>query len=854
MLANTACSCLEPGAITILPAEHADASSFEYQVISTPACGEGSAVLITYALTIGLFSSSDEYGRDMMCNFVRASDYFVDACPGGRPPWWDYNTCRTAPLIGPSRSSRVPLRRASREQIAFLLHFVDRAMGLNWTTDAMFPARVFYDAGIDGGSFLGLGKLDLKEMGFSIGSAHRFTRAVESYELIRPLVTPSEDIAFGRAQDSSGRMQFTQQFVGDDYTGQPTTVYLRIDVEQLIEMDEESFEFDLEFGLHASWEDDKISSFCERVGADGRAVSDDDICSDVWQPRFKYVNAVGEPSVIDDSGVTTLPGAQRPWPGWDGPRPNASIGITFQRLRGRFLGSFGFEIFPSDSQNLTVVLRTPTLQTMDKVRLLASAAISENIVQPASWRVASVSIKHSEAQMKWLSSMSSMCSWNVPDTCRSSWCTSAGEDCWAGAYGELCTCSIGEARLTGVTEVDQLGAIYYQYTCCTGGDNIGEMCYGAPAAAAAALSAAADATPSEDLAAAAMAEATTSSVCEWHGTIYPTPVDCGESCEYSNDGNCDDGGLGAEFDGCSLGTDCNDCGSRVGHEHPPNADESYSQNSEYNQNSEITLVIRVERIRNFYLLNYVVMVVALTSLSFFTFFLPSDAIDTRMSISLTVVLSINVFQIMLVERLPDTGYNTNMHWFTILCTLLVVLVCMQNLFIYRANRRYAAKQLLAQRLMLIRKDVKKSNAIKAAQQRFLRRITAHRASAAAASSTLSSATASLGTAVGIRPMVQSSGVKVTPEAWGSEASAPPAEAPFADREVSRTKQPTSMHLRPTKLRHHVRSYANKIDRYADKVASKAAEVADAHSMWVFPLALVIVLSCFDNLNWLLEPK
>jgi hypothetical protein len=37
---------------------------------------------------------------------------------------------------------------------------------------------------------------------------------------------------------------------------------------------------------------------------------------------------------------------------------------------------------------------------------------------------------------------------------------------------------------------------------------------------------------------------------------------CEEHCLYSDDGACDDGGDGAEFAVCSLGTDCRDCGAR----------------------------------------------------------------------------------------------------------------------------------------------------------------------------------------------------------------------------------------------------------------------------------------------------
>ncbi|MEC7985355.1 MAG: MopE-related protein [Myxococcota bacterium] len=37
---------------------------------------------------------------------------------------------------------------------------------------------------------------------------------------------------------------------------------------------------------------------------------------------------------------------------------------------------------------------------------------------------------------------------------------------------------------------------------------------------------------------------------------------CNENCSYSSDGDCDDGGYGADYDNCDLGSDCDDCGPR----------------------------------------------------------------------------------------------------------------------------------------------------------------------------------------------------------------------------------------------------------------------------------------------------
>eukprot|EP00966_Prymnesium_polylepis_P193775 4491223-Prymnesium_polylepis.1 len=38
---------------------------------------------------------------------------------------------------------------------------------------------------------------------------------------------------------------------------------------------------------------------------------------------------------------------------------------------------------------------------------------------------------------------------------------------------------------------------------------------------------------------------------------------CNDLCHYPADGICDDGGDGSQYDACTLGSDCTDCGVRV---------------------------------------------------------------------------------------------------------------------------------------------------------------------------------------------------------------------------------------------------------------------------------------------------
>ena len=50
---------------------------------------------------------------------------------------------------------------------------------------------------------------------------------------------------------------------------------------------------------------------------------------------------------------------------------------------------------------------------------------------------------------------------------------------------------------------------------------------------------------------------------------FAPPPGCGETCNYSADGDCDDGGPGSEFVSCAFASDCNDCGIRAVVDPPP---------------------------------------------------------------------------------------------------------------------------------------------------------------------------------------------------------------------------------------------------------------------------------------------
>ena len=98
----------------------------------------------------------------------------------------------------------------------------------------------------------------------------------------------------------------------------------------------------------------------------------------------------------------------------------------------------------------------------------------------------------------------------------------------------------------------------------------------------------------------------------------------------------------------------------------------------------------VRRQPDFCVWNYVLMIVMPVMLSWLTFGMQFEDLSTRISLSLTVLVAIGVFQIVLNDRLPTTAYNTPMHNFMIASTVLVVLTSLENAIVctsHHTNRQ-----------------------------------------------------------------------------------------------------------------------------------------------------------------------
>ena len=68
--------------------------------------------------------------------------------------------------------------------------------------------------------------------------------------------------------------------------------------------------------------------------------------------------------------------------------------------------------------------------------------------------------------------------------------------------------------------------------------------------------------------------------------------------------------------------------------------------------------------------------------------------DTRLSIAMTLVLAINVFQVVLVENTPETGYLPLLALYTLLNTILLVMHCAHSILMAQAHKCYRHRKTL----------------------------------------------------------------------------------------------------------------------------------------------------------------
>jgi len=164
----------------------------------------------------------------------------------------------------------------------------------------------------------------------------------------------------------------------------------------------------------------------------------------------------------------------------------------------------------------------------------------------------------------------------------------------------------------------------------------------------------------------------------------------------------------------------------------------------------LRLSITIDRRMNYHMWNFMIMQFVLVLLGMCTFAVDPSAIDARLGLAFTMVLAINVFQILLVENLPEMGDLSRLQWFTIMNTIVLGLMAVESVVVCNCSIEYNALLDTQRRL---KQYVNNADAILCAVrlQRAARRRQLRRASSTPSSFSSSSAAAEGDVEAGAEP-------------------------------------------------------------------------------------------------------
>ena len=314
---------------------------------------------------------------NMMCALIGVIEAHTAALGA---PFITAANCLAA-MGSPPRS----LQRWTVEQVGVWAYVAHAQLFLPSTTMYTFTANH-----INGISLRSIDEVEMRAMGFTVGEARTFVEARDRYFVLAALLAPSQEMG-------STSMDVELRPSG------PTPVSVTFNLLKLNDIDQSSFAFEVEFDMMVSWEDETIDSRCDGAGADGESILVSDVCSSFWKPSFMWANAIGEVRYTQDGGLSTLPGALSTAEPEDiAPGVNRSIGVTSYRVVGKFQGlSLSYQRFPYDTQELTVMLRAPSLYPNSTVNFvgMAGMAAAGSIAEPADWTVDSIGV--TTTQERW---------------------------------------------------------------------------------------------------------------------------------------------------------------------------------------------------------------------------------------------------------------------------------------------------------------------------------------------------------------------------------------------------------------------------------------------------------------------
>lgn len=113
--------------------------------------------------------------------------------------------------------------------------------------------------------------------------------------------------------------------------------------------------------------------------------------------------------------------------------------------------------------------------------------------------------------------------------------------------------------------------------------------------------------------------------------------------------------------------------------------------------SKVVTEILVERVTSYYMLNFTLVVGLLTVMSWVSFFLSATDLNDRATLSLTIILALNVFQLIMNDSMPKTGYLTPLTQFIIGSTFFAAFATVESVAVFILNRRTVTREEVIQK-------------------------------------------------------------------------------------------------------------------------------------------------------------
>jgi len=107
------------------------------------------------------------------------------------------------------------------------------------------------------------------------------------------------------------------------------------------------------------------------------------------------------------------------------------------------------------------------------------------------------------------------------------------------------------------------------------------------------------------------------------------------------------------------------------------------------------IVITINRLWRYYVLNMIVPIILLVCLSLITYVIPGENIDARIALNLTLFLSLTALQFIINDQLPKSSYPSAVTKLVLICYICVAFGVPETIVVYAISRSSKVKEEMA---------------------------------------------------------------------------------------------------------------------------------------------------------------